>query len=73
MNEFVPSCVKYKSTKLVSFEVTLLTSIDANKASVLLTFVDNINDVVAVDTVVLIPLRLMNPIDWVPIPVKLVL
>ena len=58
---------------MVSFVVTLLTSIDANRASVLLTFVDNINDVVAVDTVVLIPLRLMNPIDWVPMPVKLVL
>ena len=69
----MPSWVKYRSTKLVSFDVTLLTSIDANRASVLLTFVDNINDVVAVDTVVLIPLRLMNPIDWVPIPVKLVL
>ena len=35
--------------------------------------VDIIFEVVAVETVVLIPDKFMNPMDWVPIPVKLVL
>ena len=69
----MPSCVKYKSTKLVSSVVTLFTSTEAKNASVLLIFVDIIKEVEAVATVVLIPDRFINPIDWVPIPVKLVL
>ena len=40
MNEHDPSCVKYKSTKLVSSDVTLFTSIDAKNASVLSILVD---------------------------------
>ena len=73
MNEFVPSWVRYKSTKLVWSVVTLFTSIDAKSASVLLILVEIIKDVVTVYTVVLIPDKLINPIDWVPIPVKFVL
>ena len=46
---------------------------DANKPSVLLIFVDNIFEVVATDTVVLIPDNATNPTDCVPIPVRLVL
>ena len=45
---------------------------DAYTASVLLIFVDNTFEVVATDTVVLIPDKATNPIDCVPIPVKLV-
>ena len=73
MNEFVPSWVKYKSTKFVCSVKVLLTSIEAKNASVLLIFVEMIFDVVATETVVLIPDKLINPIDWVPIPVKFVL
>ena len=73
MNEFVPSWVKYKSTKFVWSVVVLLTSIEAKIASVLLVYVEIILDVVATETVVLIPDKLINPIDWVPIPVKFVL
>ena len=47
----------------------LLTSIEAKNASVLPVYVEIILDVVATETVVLIPDRLMNPIDCVPIPV----
>ena len=69
MNEFVPSCVKYKSTKFVCSVVVLLTSIEAKNASVLPVYVEIILDVVATETVVLIPDKLINPIDWVPLPV----
>ena len=50
-----------------------MTSIEAKNASVLLIFVEIIFEVVPVETVVLIPDKLINPIDCVPIPVKLVL
>ena len=43
---------------------------DANIPSVLLIFVDNTFEVVATDTVVLIPDNETNPIDCVPIPVR---
>ena len=73
MKVFVPSWVKYKSTKFVWSVVTSLTSTDAKKASVFIMLVDIIFEVVAVETVVLIPDKFMNPMDWVPIPIKLVL
>ena len=73
MYEDDPSCVKYTSTKLVSSVARSFTSIDAKNASVLLILVDIIVDVVAVATVVFIPDKFINPIDWVPIPVKFVL
>ena len=73
MYDDVPSCVKYKSTKLVSSDVTSFTSIDAKNASVLSILVDIIVEVVAVATVVFIPDKFTNPIDCVPIPVRFVL
>ena len=73
MYEDDPSCVRYKSTKLVSSVLRSFTSIDAKNASVLLILVDIIVEVVAVATVVFIPDKFMKPIDWVPIPVKFLL
>jgi len=73
MKEFVPSWVKYKSTKFVWLVNVLFTSTDVNIASVLLTLVEKILDVVATETVVLIPDKLTNPMVWVPIPVRFVL
>ena len=43
--------------------VTSLTSTDAKKASVFIMLVDIIFEVVAVETVVLIPDKFMNPMD----------
>ena len=63
----------YNSTKFVCCVNVLLTSIDANNASVLLIFAEIILEVVATETVVLIPDKLTNPMDWVPIPVRFVL
>ena len=70
---FVPSWVAYNSTKLVSEVAGSSTSTEAKNASIFPIFADIISDVDAVETILLLPDRLTNPIDCVPIPAKFVL
>ena len=70
---FVPSWAAYNSTKFVSLVVGSLTSTDAKNASILFILPDIISDEDPDDTILLLPIKFINPIDWVPIPVKSVL
>ena len=69
----MPSWVAYNSTKLVSEVAGFLTSAETKNASVFPVFDEIISDVEAVDTDLLLPIKLINPKDCVPIPDKSVL
>ena len=73
MYVFVPSWVRYNWTKLISSVVGSWTSTEAKYASVTPVLLEIISDVEAVATIALLPVKLMKPIDCVPIPARLLL